>query len=201
MELEAGKVFPGSLWGSSPALGAALALTSLLRWDITPFVGITVSTGVATVCLGLGTGFCLAGAPTLLCTYSACLAKLEVFLQFPQSAFVLGKPPSSLFSPWQHLAGVISRIEPFLPGVLSTQVRTSAPLSAPELLLAAYWIPLPLPPVLALAGGEHPQRRESFASCFFLDLPLLPSQCAPGERLCSGLELMPGSCQEPQTGR
>lgn len=36
------RIFPGSLWRSSPALRAALALTSLLAWDIAPFAGITV---------------------------------------------------------------------------------------------------------------------------------------------------------------
>lgn len=116
------------------------------------------------------------GAPTLLYSYSACLGKLEVFLQLPQAAFVLRKPPPSLFSPWQHLLRAIGRIEPFLTSVLSTQVRTSAPLSAPKLLLAAPWVPLPLPPVPAPARGEHsqsdPQRgQQSFASCFLLDLP------------------------------
>lgn len=51
------RIFPGSLWRSSPALRAALALTSLLAWDIAPFAGITVPTGVASIRLGLGTGF------------------------------------------------------------------------------------------------------------------------------------------------
>lgn len=62
--------------------------------------------------LRLGTGFLQhTGAPTLLYTYSACLGRLEVFLQLPQAAFVLRKPLSSLFSPWQHLPGDIGRIK------------------------------------------------------------------------------------------
>lgn len=113
------------------------------------FAGITVSTGIATICLGLGTDFCVAARrstprPVYLLSMSWKSGSLPAA---SKGTFVLRKPPSSLFSPWQHLPGAIGRIELFLPGVLFTHVRTSAPLSAPKLLLAACWVPLPLPPV------------------------------------------------------
>lgn len=122
-------------------------------------------------------------------TYSECLGKLEVFLQLPRAGFVLIKPPPSLFSPWQHLPGATGGIELFLPGVLLTQVRTSAPLSAPKLLLVAPWVchQSQVRLEVDILRGRNP-----LPPAFLVDLPLLPSRGA----LEGGCALAWSSCQE-----
>lgn len=204
MELEAGKVFPGSLRGLSPAQGAALALISLLRWDINPFAGITVSMVVATLCRGLGTGFCVTACrsthpPVYLLSMSRKTGSLPAV---STGCFCSWK--TSFISIFSMTASPRSHRQDQAPFAWCP-VHTGQNLSTHECPKTAAGSILDPPssssPVPGLAGGEHPQRQESFASCFLLDLPLLPNQGSPGERLCSGMELMPGSCQELQTGR